>query len=233
MSITQIPKEIIERVRQLEERVESTPQEIASAVCATRFSESWMDNYLFTREQDPSLMQEVYDAGLNLHDDKQISVRDTNLVWLHFFAPIATYRKPSTLSKILTNCFALDPGIKVGNINRELTPYMSNSFWFSVGGNMLQDSIIGEENQDELRWNILGLLSLDGYQGKKLSDLIEEGNTDYHKVEGEKFRTTAYYQLAQRSINPHFSHLALRYLASHCSSVCNRLVPIQSPELIR
>lgn len=231
-----IPEVMEERIKDLEKIVEATPQAIANAICATRFNGSWLDKYLFIERVEPRLMEAVKHAGLDFYEDGRVSARDTDKVWLNYLMPIAAYHKPFIQTVILISSFRLDPGIHIAAINHQLPPDMVNSFWYSLGGNMLQDWIIGEENPSELRLGVLGLLSLEEYsrdKTKKLSDLI--GNIGKHTptIEGNGFRETPYFQLAKDNINPIYGHKLLRALALYFPFVCKRLVPIHSPSQLR
>ena len=229
-----IPEYLIEKLSILESNLKIDPQKIASAICATRYSGIWLDELCFLNGCN-GLVSEISKFGLNAHDKNRVNTRDAEYSWLHLLSPLVPYKRKNKLLDFLLLIFSLDNGIKPKEIKKRINPNFYNSFWYSIGGDMLEDCILGSEDYGQYRLDILGLQILESYNKNpelKLYELIKEAKEKFFTVEDNKFKKSYYYELALNYINPKFGHLALRKLANYAPILCKRLIPIESPALI-
>lgn len=206
-----------ERVRQLESKVKAGPNFLAVQICANRLGSCFWDRYCFLQDDGSKCAPEIVMSGLSSYQGGQSTVRGTEYYWLHFLAPIAAFGKQSATWEAAKGLIGLDPGIKTKKIEERLDTKFEYSFWYSVGGNRLQDFITDSIDQAEYRAGVLGMHALETLfynPNISLSELVENAKKAEPYVEGCGYKSSFYYQLAEKYINPRFGHKLLRTVAT-------------------
>ena len=237
MQIELIPEDIILKIERLEHDTGGNPQLIASAICASRWAESWWDKCCFLDNHHDDLAKAVRKAGLNGYDDGKRSVRGTNLYYMHFLSPFVPYNKTSRIWEGALVLMSIDHGIRPNEIRKGLQPGFVNSFWYSVGGDRLQDFITNDCDENEFRADILGLDALEEYSrdpSLTLSQLVRNAREKASLTFNGSYRDSEYISIAEEFISPVFGHKVIRRLAKYLPFLCyNGFIPIENPGAIK
>ena len=204
--------------------------DIAMLFCYAKFKQGGVDQAFLHEPTDG--LKEYYESNTYLQKliEGPITTKGTDYVWMHFFTPIAAYRKPKLTARLYPHLFAIDQGIKSGTIAKHLNDAKKvNQFWYSVGGDMLQDWIYGLEETAELHAAILGIKVFN--PNLRLSEMIQRAK--YLVETNYDFTTHPYYLIGKRYINPLFGHKLLRTLGKNFSFLCKTpLLPVEDIELL-
>ena len=217
-----IPPHLIPKIRKLENDLQQSPVTIANAVCASRWYDVWWDRHCFLNSSAKGLIERIYEADLNGYGKGSPSLNE-NYYWMHFLAPFAAYNRRSTLWEIALLAMSMDPGIKIGEVKKRIKPQFEYSFWYSIGGDRLQDFISGVIDEDEYKADILGLLVLEEFQtdqSLRLSQLLESARDKVYLVANGEFKNSHYYQVAEECLNPIFGDKIIRLLAKYMPFLC-------------
>src|SRR3989344_901611 len=218
-----IPYELAAKIREVESAINTTPVLLASNICAARLWRGFWDRMCFLEPPDPKLQRLIKESGLSTYDPQSITTRGTNFQWLNFLSPFAAYGKKSKSWEMASKFFSLDPGIRIKDLEKNLPCRMNLSYWYSAGGNRLQDLIGGNFQEYEYRANILGLQTLESYNidlTLPLSELISQAYFSQSSVRGDKYRTSRYHLLSEEYIKPVLGHRVLRRLGKKFPRIC-------------
>jgi len=224
----QCPEEMIRRMRGLEEELRLSGREVlalelANAICCSRWGERPQHMESFLVKPDFRLKAAVTRWGLEDHFSKSDLFDDPQIQWCHFLAPFAARFRNLSLPgqeshffQRSLNLFKLEPGIRPERIERSLISDLVMPFWYSIGGDTVQDQIDHCRREDELRGDILGIeilgRRLHEVEKMSLSTLIAEGFNNRREVEGEGYKNSFYYKLAEAFIKPLIGHEIVGFL---------------------
>ncbi|MCJ7827955.1 hypothetical protein MUP65_02305, partial [Patescibacteria group bacterium] len=184
----------------------------------------------------PSAAKDFFrECGL-VNEQSATSVALNGQYWLHYLTPLAAYGKKSRIWEVAKRVINTDPGINVGLIEDNLPPELIYPFWYSTGGDVLQNKVVGWVEPKELVADELGMNALSHWLAdptQPLSTLTRMAKADEHLLVGDGYLNQPYYQLANQAINPAWGHKIMRGLAQVAPFLCrNGLVPIENTGLI-
>lgn len=193
---------------------EATNIEVASGISRAIFGAGFFDNTVYVNRTPAAtaIHQHLLDCGVQ---NPQAGAVETPYEWAYGVMAVAGLKpRRRVVAYILESAFRVDTGIDGRGINKSFGKATS-SFWFSLGGELLQSHIRGYARVRELRLATLGLMSaLRISQGSlsKLSTLYRTTADAYHLTPTEK--ESDIFIRSNDLITPKFGHTMLRSIAN-------------------
>lgn len=227
-----LSKRFIEGVQRIETHAHLDAHRLSASILSVRFAHTWWDRQCFLTASQTEVVQTISSSeSYFTQKDEIVSAAASRDYWAHYLAPLAAYGVKSRLWNMMLLLLHLDPGIKVQEIEKELSPDWRMSFWYSVGGNRLQDCLTGRTDTKEYTANILGLNSTERYVSHpsvRLSHLAVISQHEEQKMDEDEYKKSSLYQLAETYINPVIGDKILRICGATIPALCKKgIIPVQ------
>lgn len=212
---------LADKIKQVEKAGFEHPETISTAILEHTYRGCFWDTKGFVFRPIPQgLNSALKDNGIigEIRGSTRGNPERTYLV--HFVAPLAAYGNPSKILKVTFDILGLDPGIRATELNTRYSGPLKPSFWFSIGGDLLQDRILGSADEHEYRADLLGLratINHNSDQSRKdpLSELLLEAGDQAYLMTGEAYKFIPDYQIAEQGIRPKAGHRVVNFLSRY------------------
>jgi hypothetical protein len=231
MSI-QCPSELISKIKVFEEKYPIyTATEVIVAITYLQWRNRPNFFDVFIQVPEKTLLERIIDDGL---EPKKITSRiqrgeaswngnlfeTSEISWMHFLGVLAAYDKGLKHPEKNYLDYIVFPLMNFLNINPKkilgsLQGVLERAYWFTLGGDILQDKLTKfNESPWDYRGDLLGLLVLENHRefnSLQTSELIQIGYDLIEKVDGENFKLHPYFRSADENSESPWFKLICKY----------------------
>lgn len=223
------------KLADIEKKGFTDPGATASAILRLHYKDGFWDKKFAHQQFPPQLMGALKESEiLPGNTGATTSTRgkiDSYLI--QYLAPVGAFGNNSMFLRIAINSFGIDPGINVRAVNRAYPDGLWSSFWYSIGGNVLTDTVYGTADADEYRAGLLGMAAARIYLEHSkaiapLSQIMLFAAENLELVQGKNYWNSPDYEVAVKNIKPKFGHILIREATRRVGFFQNNaLIPVE------